>query len=548
MKTLSALFLIVPCYLCSVASLQRTEPLHQRRNLNRIQSAFLQSCPPDIPFRNAHSCRKSFLRLNVLQSPLENTRVERNSTITSWVPGYSRTRTLSYNDDVRITLRDDRVQADPSVAYVMMALIFTVASLSALDRVAMSVALVPMTEEMGFSDTMKGSISSLYSVGYALGILPCGVILAYASPRFLMAIGIALWSLGTIATPTAATQDGMIFLLCSRAMVGASESVVIPSVQRLLSNWIPPEKKSLALALLFSGFQMGTILAYTLSPIIIEQLGDWRDLFLVYGGAGLLFLIPWLVLARDSPTSQKNCDTKAGVAAKDLALFSSETSLLEQAKAYVASAPWQDFLKSKGVWGMFLAHAACNWGLYNSLSWAPTFYAEQYGLNVKESALLLVIPSIAACVCGVSAGFLADNVVSRLEVRTTEAVSNIRKVFQSIALFGPAICLATLATHIPEQPWMAQCLLTGSIGLQAFNAAGYGAANQEKAGEKWTGLLYSVTSLPSVWVGTFSTYLTGQILDFTNQDWTIVFGLNALICVLGGTAFVALYDSSKEFD
>jgi hypothetical protein len=51
----------------------------------------------------------------------------------------------------------------------IMALIFVVTSLSALDRVAMSVALVPLSQEMGYTDTVKGSISSFFSVGYGLG-------------------------------------------------------------------------------------------------------------------------------------------------------------------------------------------------------------------------------------------------------------------------------------------------------------------------------------------------------------------------------------------
>jgi len=86
------------------------------------------------------------------------------------------------------------------------------------------------------------------------------------------------------------------------------------------------------------------------------------------------------------------------------------------------------------------------------------------------------------------------------------------------------------------------------VGFQSFNAAGYGAANQEKSGPRWTGLLYSITSLPSVIVGTSGVYLTGKILDSTDQNWSYVFGLNAFVYALGGIAFATLYDSRKEFD
>jgi hypothetical protein len=225
-----------------------------------------------------------------------------------------------------------------------------------------------------------------------------------------------------------------------------------------------------------------------------------------------------------------------------------EKSALEMARTVIAPAPWKGFAQSKGVWAMFLAHAANNWGLYNTLSWTPTFYAEQYGLNVKESTVLLVVPSIVGAIGGLSSGIIADNMIRNLEVPSDEAVTRIRKLFQGIALFGPAVCLTILALDIPEEPWVAETLLAGTVGLQSFNAAGYGAANQEKAGEKWTGLLYSITSLPSVMIGTFSVYLTGRLLDLTDQNWSYIFGINSIVFALGAVAFVTLYDSKKEFD
>lgn len=447
-------------------------------------------------------------------------------------------------DSFAQTFSSLQVRKEDTMLFTMMALIFIVGSLSSLDRVAMSVALVPMTEEMGYTDSVKGSISSLFSVGYGLGILPSGLLIASLSPRWTMAAGIAVWSIGTIATPLAAAQSSMIFLLAARALVGASESVAIPTVQRLLSNWIPPEKKSIAVATVFAGFQTGTILAYSLSPFLIDEFDNWRVLFYTYGGAGLLFLMPWLLFAKDSPTATAQGPITKTVDESDISFVDA----LSNARDLLSSTPWKGFVSSKGVWAMFLAHAANNWGLYNNLSWTPTFYSEQYGLNVKESALLLVVPSIAGAICGLSAGTLADNIIQNLEDRSDEAITNVRKAFQGVALFGPSLCLGTLAYSMPEDPAVAQVLLALAVGLQSFNAAGYGAANQEKAGEKWTGLLYAITSLPSVMIGTFAVYLTGQILDYTDQNWNIVFGLNSMVYFLGATAFVALYDSKKEFD
>jgi ACS family sodium-dependent inorganic phosphate cotransporter len=437
-------------------------------------------------------------------------------------------------------------ESDATMLYTMMALIFTVASLSALDRVAMSIALVPIGAEMGYSDTVKGEISSLFSVGYAIGILPCGLLLPYASPRLVIATGVLLWSMATVATPFAADEANMGPLLFCRAVVGGAESVVIPSVQKLVSNWVPPEKKSLAIAILFAGLNFGTFSAYILSPPVILLLGGWRSLFYVYGGIGLLFLIPWLGVAKDVPRSME-VEIEIPKVMRERDEASSSFPALQQAKNVLTSAPWSGFIQSKGVWAMMLAHAANNWGLYISLAWGPTFYQEQYGLDVRESALLLVVPSIAGALGGLLAGSVADAVIQNLE-ETDDNVTLARRVFQGISLYGAALCLLILSLNIPEEPWVAQSLLTGAVGFKAFSAAGYGAANQEKAGAKWTGLLYSITSLPAVMVGTCGVYVTGRILDSTNQDWSFVFGLNAAIYVLGATAFAALYESKREFD
>ena len=434
-------------------------------------------------------------------------------------------------------------------AATMMILIFIAGSLCSLDRVAMSVALVPMSQEMDISDTVKGSISSFFSVGYGLGILPAGLLLSKLSPRSIMAVGICLWSAGTIVTPYSVATGNMSLLLGARTLVGASESVVIPSVQRLLSNWISPEKKSFAVAIVFCGFQFGTILAYSLSPEVIDYFHNWRAVFYLYGGAGLLFLVPWLTLAKDSPIPPTEENTREDI--KKISQNPSLTALqknFDDAKQTLLSAPWKDFRESRGVWAMFLAHAANNWGLYNNLSWTPTFYSEQYGLNVKESAFLLVVPSIAGAIGGLTSGKIADYVIQNLENVTNDDISRVRRIFQGVGLLGPAMCLSILASKIPEEPWVAQALFAAAVGLQSFNAAGYGAANQEKAGAKWTGLLYSITSLPSVMVGTFGVFLTGKILDATDQNWTYVFGLNAFVYMLGGLAFISLYDARKEFD
>ncbi|KAL7571739.1 hypothetical protein ACA910_002838 [Epithemia clementina (nom. ined.)] len=447
-----------------------------------------------------------------------------------------------------VSSNDDEIN---NTKNVVIALLWAIAVLSALDRVAMAVALVPMSEEFGFTDGVKGSISSLFSVGYGLFILPSGLLVASVSPRFVMACGIVIWSLATMATPGATGLGGtMALLLVARACVGAAESVVMPTLQRLLASWTKPDEKSAVMATIFAGFHGGTIAAYVLSPLIIDWFGSWREIFLVYGTFGIALLVPWLVFARDGPNDLKlpsasATDNSSSMAGEPVSTFSSK---LNSAIGQFKEAPWKDFFQSKGTWAMLLAHCSKNWGLYNTLAWTPTFYYEQYGIGVRDSIWLSVLPSISGAIGGLVAGNLADGVIRNLPERTDEALTNVRKVFQSIALYGPALTMALLASNIPEDPQIAQFFLMAVVGFQAFVVAGFEAGNQEKAGTKWAGLLYSITSLPAVCVGTFGVWCVGQVLDATGQDWSIVFYMNAFVNVLGATAFLALYNSKREFD
>lgn len=271
----------------------------------------------------------------------------------------------------------------------IMLLMFIIAWLSALDRVAMSVALLPMTDDFGYSDAVRGSISSFFSVGYGLMIIPAGLIVANASPKLVMATGLTLWSISTLVTPMSA-ESSIGALLFARAMVGGGESVLLPSMQKMLQSWLHPDEKSVALATIISGFHAGTITAYLLTPVIMDQLGNWKSLFLVYGGFGLAILLPWLAWAQDSPLvattdSESVPMLKAGV---DDTFISWDEGL-----EVFREAPWQDFVSSRAVWAMIFTHAAKNWGLYNILAWTPIFYNEVYGLSVTDSAWLSVLPS-----------------------------------------------------------------------------------------------------------------------------------------------------------
>ena len=362
-------------------------------------------------------------RTSRIQKKDSNVSTKSQSTIQTY--SQSDKTTLFISDEDKEAEAEAEAEAErPFSEYAtILSLCWFVALLSALDRVAMSVAILPLSAEYHLTDGTKGAISSVFSVGYGLGIIPAGLLVSSMSPRIIMACGVLLWSLATFGTPLAANlihvdisddelKAGMTIvsniapLLFIRSVMGAAESVVWPTIQKVLQNWVPTSQKSTSVATIHSGFQIGTLLAYLLSPYVmgIEGVG-WRGLFYLYGAIGALWLIPWWLLAKDSPdyatkllsksttrTLASNGNDKSDqVLLNELkeqdSYFIIEQRLIdengeealevgekditswEEATEIFKDAPWKEIMTSKATWAMTVAHAASNWGLYNMLSW-----------------------------------------------------------------------------------------------------------------------------------------------------------------------------------
>jgi ACS family sodium-dependent inorganic phosphate cotransporter len=83
-----------------------------------------------------------------------------------------------------------------------------------------------------------------------------GYLASSLSAKKVLGTGVVVWSLFTMTTPLAAGA-AMPVLLTNRAFMGAGEGVTFPSVQNLVKGWVPPDARSRALTLIYSGSKGG---------------------------------------------------------------------------------------------------------------------------------------------------------------------------------------------------------------------------------------------------------------------------------------------------
>jgi len=440
-------------------------------------------------------------------------------------------------------------------AALVIGLIIAIGAVGAQDRVVMSIAMMPIAKEFGFSDVDVGAISSIYSFGYTFALLPMGFLVQRFSTKVVLSIGVFLWSLLTILSP-GATYVSQKAIILARLGVGAGEAVIVPAMNDLVSRFVPSTSKGTIMSLINTGFSLGTISALLLSPPLILKYG-WPMPFFLYGGLGLLWLALWIPLGRDNPTTKKmeTIETLAPVAndndGRTVSFLphskpASAASEIDGGKEKRTPIPWRTLLSHKALWASTAAHATSNWALYVNYAWLPSFFSRACGLDITKSSLISIIPYVGGAIMSFVAGYTADTMLKR---RGTDLTS-VRKRFQGVASVGPAICCAALA-YLAFQgttgmsPVVAAVLLTAMQSLHAFNSGGYMCALQDISA-RYSSVLYGITAALASVVGAVGTYVAGYVLDLTG-NWGTVFALNALVYLIGAAAFATAYSGKKIF-
>ena len=126
-----------------------------------------------------------------------------------------------------------------------------------IDRINMSVAIIPMAEEFGWGPQMQGTVLSSFFVGYLLLQIVGGTLADRYGAKVVLGTGVLLWSLFTILTPLAASF-GLGILILNRILMGMGEAVTFPSIYALLARWVPSSERARAMGAINSGIPLGT--------------------------------------------------------------------------------------------------------------------------------------------------------------------------------------------------------------------------------------------------------------------------------------------------
>jgi Major Facilitator Superfamily len=104
------------------------------------------------------------------------------------------------------------------------------------DRINLSVAILPMAKELGWSQSLVGVIQGSFYVGYVTTQLPSGYLSDKYGGRNVLAFGVVAWSLMTLLTPWAASTGSLPTLLAARILLGVGEGVGASSCSSICNS------------------------------------------------------------------------------------------------------------------------------------------------------------------------------------------------------------------------------------------------------------------------------------------------------------------------
>lgn len=334
----------------------------------------------------------------------------------------------------------------PAKRHVLVLMCFFAAFICYIDRVNISIAIIPMAEHFQWTATEKGLVMSSFFIGYMLGQIPAGWLANRVGGRWTLGVALLLWSVFTAITPLAAAV-GFGALIFSRILLGLGEAATFPATYNLYGKWIPRTERSRAVAATLGGIPIGTVIGLALSGVMVAQFG-WPSVFYVFGIAGIAFAVIWFAVVRDAPSLHP------GVQASERAHIEAGVESCAQTRTPL---PVARLLAAPPFWALLINHFCSNWILYVLLAWMPSYFREVQGLNLANAGFAAAAPWLSMFAVANLSAWIADDMIRR-----GIAVSFVRKLMQVCGLLGASAFMLLISQ--PATPVGAILIMCGALG------------------------------------------------------------------------------------
>jgi ACS family hexuronate transporter-like MFS transporter len=233
-----------------------------------------------------------------------------------------------------------------------------------------------------------------------------------------MLLFVAWWSVANMLT---AAARGITSLSVYRFGLGLGEAGIWPAASKAVSEWFPARERAFAIGLYTMGATIGaTVAPYIVIPLatyayaetapaVANWLGQgtgWRLSFILTGLAGLVWLIPWMLVYRQPEQSRLITPSEQQLLKDSAASENPSDSAAENAWS------WKRVFLFRGTWLLLLGRLITDPVWYFYQFWFPKYLSADRNLTQDQLKITWIIYA-AAGVGSLLGGWLSGRLVNK---------------------------------------------------------------------------------------------------------------------------------------
>lgn len=297
---------------------------------------------------------------------------------------------------------------------ILIATMFLGYTMIYIDKLSISISLVPMSKDLGISPSQKGLIMSAFFLGYAIMQVPIGFLNTKIGSKkiltasiFALGLFAALFSFGT----------SVIYFVLIRFLSGAlAHSGYAQSVSKEVQANVPVSQRTFANGILLSSSGIASILGPIFVSPAVQNLG-YKQTYIILT---VIALVIGLVLVAIIPNSD-------------------HAQMANTNGEYVTKVSLGKILSNQIVWLLLICDFFVNAVMYGVINWTPSFLtSDEVGFTLTQQGKMTSVAGAFFLIGALGGSYLVGKFFADRE----------RDVIAVFAILG-SVALFT-AFHIPH--------------------------------------------------------------------------------------------------
>jgi len=393
--------------------------------------------------------------------------------------------------------------------FFLMPAVFVTYSLAYLDRANYGFgAAAGMAQTLHISNSRSAFLGSLFFLGYFLFQVPGAAYARRKSATRLVFFALLSW--GALAALTGVIRAFWL-LAIDRMLLGVAESLILPAMLILLSDWFTRAERSRANAILILGNPVTVMWMSAVTGYLIKALG-WQMAFILEGIPSIVWAFVWMLVVRDRPqdASWLSPDCCAHLNAE----LEHEQTTLPRIANFAAT------LRVPGVVLLCVQFFCWSIGVYGLVLWLPTMIRAGSARGIETVGLLNAAPFLLAVVLMMTVAHFSDRTLKRQ-----------RFIWPFLVLSGVALLVSFItAAH---SFWVAYAFLIVAGGAMYAPYGPFFSIMPEMLPKNVSGEVIALVNSCGALGGFVGTWLVGLLQALTGNSRAGYFAMSMSLMLAG---------------